>query len=72
VPKRPVAQVELVETSKLLTRCLDMTRFLFRTIDVGASIVFMAFCARAFGFHFYEDIRREAPDQPDIPECTKS
>jgi hypothetical protein len=34
----------------------DMTRFLFRTVDFGASIVFMALCAKAFGVHFYEDI----------------
>jgi hypothetical protein len=33
-----------------------MTRFLFRTVDFGASIVFMALCAKAFGVHFYEDI----------------
>jgi hypothetical protein len=35
-----------------------MTRFLFRTIDFGASIVFMALCAKAFVVHFYEDLRR--------------
>jgi hypothetical protein len=35
-----------------------MTRFIFRTIDFGASIVFMALCAKAFCVHFYEDLRR--------------
>ena len=33
-----------------------MTRLLFRTVDFGASIVFMALCAKAFGVHFCEDI----------------
>jgi hypothetical protein len=29
-----------------------------RLIDVGASIVFMALCAKAFCAHFYSDLRR--------------
>jgi hypothetical protein len=36
-----------------------MTRFLLRTIDVGASIVFMALCAKAFCVHFYKDIQQQ-------------
>jgi hypothetical protein len=41
-----------------------MTRLILRTIDVGASIVFMALCAKAFCVHFYNDLRRASPAQP--------
>jgi hypothetical protein len=44
-----------------------MTRFLSRTIDIGASIVFMAFCAKAFGVHLYEYLRR-----PRVARCAES
>jgi len=35
-----------------------MTRLILKAIDVGASVVFMALCARAFCAHFYNDLRR--------------
>jgi hypothetical protein len=45
-----------------------MIRFLFRTVDFGASIVFVALCAKAFCVHFYEDLRRH-PNSRD-PSAT--
>jgi hypothetical protein len=36
-----------------------MTRLLFRAIDFGASVVFMALCAKAFCVHFYKDVERQ-------------
>jgi hypothetical protein len=43
-----------------------MTRYVFKAIDLGASIVFMALCAKAFCIHFFRDIegrlqRRKLP-----------
>ena len=35
-----------------------MTRLILKAIDVGASIVFMALCAKAFSAHFYNDLQR--------------
>jgi hypothetical protein len=35
-----------------------MTRLILRTIDVVASIVFMALCAKALCVHFHNDLRR--------------
>jgi hypothetical protein len=35
-----------------------MSRLILRAIDVGASFVFMALCAKAFCTHFYNDLRR--------------
>jgi hypothetical protein len=35
-----------------------MTRLILKAIDVGASFVFMGFCAKAFCVHFYNDLRR--------------
>jgi hypothetical protein len=39
----------------------------FRAIDFGASIVFMAFCIKAFCVHFYEDVRRELESRRSLP-----
>jgi hypothetical protein len=49
-----------------------MTRFLFRTIDFGASVVFMVFCAKVFSAHLFEDIRRGVSRRADPPELAKS
>jgi hypothetical protein len=43
-----------------------MTRVIFKVIDLGASVVFMALCVRAFCVHFLKDIegrlqRRKLP-----------
>jgi hypothetical protein len=35
-----------------------MTRYVFKAIDIGASMVFLALCTKAFCIHFYEDIER--------------
>ena len=32
-----------------------MSRYALRAIDFGASVVFMAFCAKALLTHFYKD-----------------
>ena len=34
-----------------------MTCYILRAIDFGASVVFMAFCAKAFLTHFRKDVR---------------
>ena len=34
-----------------------MTRHVLRAIDLGASVVFLAFCAKAFLTHFRKDFR---------------
>ena len=34
-----------------------MTRHVLRAVDLGASVVFMAFCAKAFVTHFYKDLQ---------------
>ena len=40
-------------------RCFwSMTRLVLKAIDVGASFVFMALCAKAFCTHFCNDLRR--------------
>jgi hypothetical protein len=49
-----------------------MTRFIFRAIDFGASIVFMALCAKMFGAHLYEDLRRHTPSRPTSSGFAKS
>ncbi len=38
--------------------CARMTRLILKAIDVSASFVFMALCAKAFCAHFYNDLRR--------------
>jgi hypothetical protein len=38
-------------------------RYAFKAVDFGASIVFMAMCAKAFWRHFYEDIERKLQQQ---------
>ena len=35
-----------------------MTRLILKAIDVGASFVFMALCAKAFCAQLYNDLRR--------------
>jgi hypothetical protein len=37
----------------------DMTRWLLKAIDVGASAVFMALCTKAICVQFYQDIKRQ-------------
>ena len=54
-----IRALKLVELANALSRCSGMTRFILRVIDLGASIVFMALCIKAFSVHFYEDIRRD-------------
>ncbi len=36
-----------------------MTRYAFKAIDFGASVVFLALCTKAFCIHFYQDIERQ-------------
>ena len=43
-----------------------MTRYVFKAIDLAASVVFMALCAKAFCVHFFKDLegrlqRRKLP-----------
>ena len=38
-------------------------RYAFKAADFGASIVFMAMCARAFWRHFYKDIEQQLQRQ---------
>jgi hypothetical protein len=40
-----------------------MTRHVLRAVDLGASVVFMAFCAKAFVTHFYKDLRLQQRQQ---------
>jgi hypothetical protein len=40
-----------------------MTRHVLRAIDFGASVVFMAFCAKALLTHFYKDLRLQQQQQ---------
>jgi hypothetical protein len=35
-----------------------VTRLAFKAIDIGASAIFMALCAKAFCVHFYCDVER--------------
>ncbi len=41
-------------------------RYAFKAVDFGASIVFMAMCAKAFWQHFYNDIRQQL-QRPKLP-----
>ena len=34
-----------------------MTRYVLKAIDLGASVVFMALCVRAFCGHYFKDIQ---------------
>ena len=34
-------------------------RYAFKAVNFGASIVFMAMCAKAFWRHFYKDIEQQ-------------
>jgi hypothetical protein len=45
-----------------------MTRLILRAIDVGASIVLMALCARAFCAHFYNDLRRASGEMIEFKQ----
>jgi hypothetical protein len=38
----------------------DMTRWLLKAVDVGASAVFVALCAKAFCILFVEDIKQQS------------
>jgi hypothetical protein len=46
-----------------------MTRLILKAIDLGASAVFMALCAKAFCAHFYKDVRvqKTRPSFPSQP-----
>jgi hypothetical protein len=49
-----------------------MTRYVFKAIDIGASIVFLALCTKAFCIHLYEDVERQLhprklPPGQDMP-----
>jgi hypothetical protein len=66
------AKPNQTETAAARLRYSIMTRYVFRTIDFGASLVFMALCAKAFCAHFYHDIvrppeRDRFPTAPDAP-----
>jgi hypothetical protein len=41
-------------------------RYAFKAVDFGASIVFMAMCARAFWRHFYNDVAHQL-QRPKLP-----
>ena len=41
-------------------------RYAFKAADFGASIVFMAMCARAFWRHFYKDIEQQLQRQKPL------
>lgn len=65
-------QSNQTETAAGRLRYSIMTRYVFRTIDFGASVVFMALCAKAFCAHFYKDVRwrlerDRLPTAPDAP-----
>ncbi len=47
-----------------------MTRYVFKAIDIGASIVFMVLCTKTFCIHFYKDIERRlhARKRPTIKD----
>jgi hypothetical protein len=47
-----------------------MTRLILKTIDFGASAVFMALCTKAFFVHFYKDVDRQL-QKPDAPSRIK-
>jgi hypothetical protein len=55
-----------VRTASRYARCSLMTRLAFKVIDLGASVVFVALCVKAFWGHFFKDIegrlqRRKLP-----------
>lgn len=41
-------------------------RHVFKALDFGASILFMAMCVRAFWRHFYNDVAHQL-QQPKLP-----
>jgi hypothetical protein len=64
--------VPTVRTAGPYGRYDIMTRYAFKAIDLGASIVFMALCVKAFCVHFFKDLegrlqRRKLPLAHDAP-----
>jgi hypothetical protein len=52
-----------------------MTRYVLRAIDFGASVVFMAFCAKALFTHFHKDLGMQLQERKltvvkDAPSLT--
>jgi hypothetical protein len=44
-----------------------MTRLILKAIDLGASVVFMALCTKAFCAHFRTFERRDPPLRINLP-----
>jgi hypothetical protein len=40
-----------------------VTRYVLRAMDFGASVIFMAFCAKALLAYFYKDLRLQQKQQ---------
>ena len=57
-----------------------MTRCVLRAMDFGASVIFMAFCAKALLAYFYKDLRLQQKQQrlavfkdaPSLMQCLRT